>query len=230
MTIKVYELGGRDGFRYCPFCWRTLMAMRHKGLHEFERIPVYYRDKSPIAFTEQGLTPVLVDGDRWISDSWEIAHYLEDTYADRPPLFGSDMARAQASVISAWVLQLHRPGLVEIVLWDAFEHLDPEDRDWWREVREQRHGRLEDYKEGREERALAWRQRLEPLRVTLSNQSFLGGESPAYADYIVFGEFQYARCISRVELIEADDPIYDWRERMLDLYDGFARAAPHESV
>lgn len=230
MTITVYELGGRDGFRYCPFCWRTLMAMKHKGLDEFERIPVGYHDKSPIAFTEQRLTPVLVDGDRWINDSWEIADYLEDIYPDRPSLFGSDMGRAQALFISAWVQQLQKPGLTEIVLWDAFEHLNPEDRDWWREDREQRFGPLEDYKDGRNERALAWRQRLEPLRVTLSNQPFLGGEVPAYADYIVFGDFQYARCLSEVELIEADDPIYDWRERMLDLYGGFARAAPHESV
>ena len=83
---------------------------------------------------------------------------------------------------------------------------------------------------GREGKALDWRQRLEPLRVTLSNQSFLGGEVPAYADYIVFGDFQWARCISEVELIEADDPVYDWRERMLDLFDGFARTAPSESA
>ena len=88
MTVTVYELGGRDGHRYCPFCWRTLMSMKHKGFDQFERIPVGYRDKTPIAFTSQGLTPVLVDGDRWINDSWEIADYLEESYADRPLLFG----------------------------------------------------------------------------------------------------------------------------------------------
>ncbi len=229
MTITVYELGGRDGFRYCPFCWRTLMAMRHKGIDNFERIPVGYLDKSPIAFTNQGLTPVLVDGERWINDSWEISDYLEDAYSDRSSLFGSDMGRAQASFVSAWVRQLQKPGLTEILLWDSFNHLNPEDRDIWRKDREKRYGRLEDYREGREERVLEWRKRLEPLRVTLSGQPFVSGQNPAYADYIVFGDFQWARCLSKIQLLEPEDPIYAWRERMLDLYDGFARSAPHEA-
>ena len=146
MSLTLYELGGRDGFRYCPFCWRTLMAMKHKGLDEFERVPVYYRDKSPIAFSNQGLTPVLVDGDRWVNDSWAIADYLEEVFPDRPSLFGGDMGRAQASFVSAWMRQLQKPGLTEILLWDAFEHLDPRDRDWWRKDRQPRFGRLEDYR------------------------------------------------------------------------------------
>ena len=37
--------------------------------------------------------PVLVDGDRWIADSWTIANYLEDTYPDSPSLFGGAAAR-----------------------------------------------------------------------------------------------------------------------------------------
>ncbi len=226
MTITVYELGGLEDFRYCPFCWRTLMAVKHKGIESFDRVPVFYRDRSPIDFTGQGKVPVLVDGDRWVNDSWDIADYLEDTYADRPALFGGDVGRGGAQFISAWTNQLRRPGLTEVILWDAFEHLDPADRDWWREDREKRFGRLEDYKDGREEKAVAWRQRLDPLRATLAKQPFLGGELPGYADYIMFGEFQWARCISQVQLIEADDPIYEWRETILDLFDGFARAAP----
>ena len=106
-----------------------------------------------------------------------------------PALFGSEMGRSGALFISAWVQQLRRPGLTEIILWDAFEHLDPADRGWWREDREKRFGRLEAYKDGPEAKAVAWRQRLEPLRVTLAEQPFLGGDSPGYADYVVFGEF-----------------------------------------
>ncbi|HJO68987.1 MAG TPA: hypothetical protein QF804_04825, partial [Rhodospirillales bacterium] len=122
------------------------------------------------------------------------------------------------------------PGLFGILVWDVFQNLDPADRDWWREDREKQMGRLEDYKEGREERAIAFRPRLEPLRLTLAEQPFLCGESPAYADYIVFGEFQWARCISQFDLIETDDPIFEWRERILDLFDGFARAAPRRDT
>ena len=31
--------------------------------------------------------------------------------------------------------------------------------------------------------------------------------------------------ISPLELLEKDDPVYSWRERMLDLFDGMARKA-----
>ena len=53
----------------------------------------------------------------------------------------------------------------------------------------------------------------------------LGGETPSYADYVVFGSLQWPRCASRFELLEADDPIAEWRERMLDLFDGLGRKA-----
>ena len=230
MAITFYELGGDQDVRYCPFCWRSLMALKHKGFNDFERIPVYYRDRTPIAFTNQDRVPVLVDGERWVNDSWDIAGYLEDTYPERPTLFGSPMGRANAQFISAWVLQLHKPLLTSILMWDAYQHVDPADSGWWRADRERRFGKLEDFRHGREENILEWRKLLSPLRVTLAEQPFLGGNAPAYADYIVFGSFQWARCISKLELLEIDDPISSWRERLLDLFDGFARAAPHTAA
>ena len=230
MTITLYELGGKKDFRYCPFCWRSLMALQHKGFSDFTRVPVFYRDRSPIAFTKQDRVPVLVDGERWVNDSWDIACYLEDTYPDRPPLFGDGSGRALAQFISGWVLELQKPGLTAILMWDAFEHVEPADRSWWRADREKRFGKLEVYREGRAEKLAAWRLLLSPLRATLAEQSFLGGSSPSYADYIVFGSFQWARCVSRLELLEESDPVYDWRERILDLFGGFARSAPHEAA
>ncbi len=58
------------------------MALKHKGLNA-EEIPWRFTEKEAIAFSGQGLVPVLVDGDKVINDSWEIAHYLETTYSDR---------------------------------------------------------------------------------------------------------------------------------------------------
>jgi len=53
----------------------------------------------------------------------------------------------------------------------------------------------------------------------------MGGASPNYGDYIIFGGFQWARCISPFRLLVEDDPVFAWRERMLDALDGFARKA-----
>jgi glutathione S-transferase len=63
------------------------------------------------------------------------------------------------------------------------------------------------------------------MRLTLKTQAFLGGAAPNYADYIVFGGFQWARAISPFQLLAPDDAIYAWREKMLDAFDGMARNA-----
>jgi glutathione S-transferase len=67
---------------------------------------------------------------------------------------------------------------------------------------------------------------LTPLRDLLGRQTFICGATPAFADYIVFGVFMWAHCVSHVALIEGEDSVQAWRERMLDLYDGLARKAP----
>jgi glutathione S-transferase len=85
---------------------------------------------------------------------------------------------------------------------------------------------LEDLVAEREARLPAFRQSLAPLRLTLKAQPFLGGDRPLYADYAVFGPFQWARCISPFAMLAADDPITRWRERLLDAFDGLARTAP----
>ncbi|MBV8651800.1 MAG: glutathione S-transferase C-terminal domain-containing protein, partial [Alphaproteobacteria bacterium] len=77
----------------------------------------------------------------------------------------------------------------------------------------------------REEKIAALRQTLTPLRTTLQGQPYLGGDRPNYADYIVSGGFQWARCTSPATLRAEDDPVFAWRRRLLDAYDGLAGKA-----
>ena len=77
----------------------------------------------------------------------------------------------------------------------------------------------------REKGLAAFRAALEPARRVLQEQKFLAGDAPAYPDYILFGTFLWPRTISPLELLEQDDPVHAWRERMLDLFDGMGRKA-----
>jgi len=77
---------------------------------------------------------------------------------------------------------------------------------------------------------VGFRKSLDPLRLTLKSQAFIGGATPNYADYIVFGGFQWARVVSPFKLLEEADPVYAWRERLLDAFDGMARSSPGHSV
>jgi glutathione S-transferase len=225
MTLRLYDLAGAEpGRRFSPYCWRTRMALAHKGL-AVETIPWRFTEKVEIAASGQKLVPVLVDGELWIADSWTIATYLEDTYVDTPSLFGGTAARRLTRHYSSLA-----DGLVgaifPFIALDILHRVAEKDRIYFRESREKRVGMsLESFVADRDRKLPAFRASLTPLRQTLKAQPFFGGDEPLYADYAVFGPFQWARCISPFALLEDDDPVKQWRERMLDCFGGLARKA-----
>ena len=221
MTRKLYDLAGADlNRRFSPYCWRTKLALAHKGI-EVETIPWRFTEKDVIAFSGQGRVPVLIDGDTVVFDSWTIANYLEDIYPDRPSLFGGAGGRALARFVNSWADTVQLAGMIRLVVADIHAHVHEKDRGYFRESREKRFGAaLEQVAADREQRLPAFRQSLDPLRLTLRAQPYLAGDAPAYADYIVFGGFQWCRCISDFKLLEADDPVAQWRERMLQSFGG----------
>jgi glutathione S-transferase len=118
-------------------------------------------------------------------------------------------------------------GLIRLVVLDIHRHCALEDQVYFRRSREERFSAtLEEVVHDREARLPAFRTSLDPLRRTVERQDFVSGKGPAYADYVVFGAFQWARAISDFEVLAADDPVRVWRGRMLDLFDGLARRAP----
>ncbi|HYC13174.1 MAG TPA: glutathione S-transferase N-terminal domain-containing protein, partial [Stellaceae bacterium] len=68
MTITLYDLAGAEADRrFSPFCWRTRLALAHKGL-AVETVPWRFTEKDALAPSKQGRVPVVVDGGKWISD------------------------------------------------------------------------------------------------------------------------------------------------------------------
>jgi len=184
-------------------------------------------EKDKLPQPNAGRVPVIRDGDRVVHDSTAIADYLEERYPDRPSLFGGETGRALARFVQNWTEVVLQPGLIRLVLLDIYRHIGPEDQVYFRNDREKRFGTtLEEFVGDRTARLPAFRASLDPLRRTVERQNFLAGEGPGYADYIVFGAFQWARAISDFEVLAADDPVRAWRGRMLDLNDGLARRAP----
>jgi glutathione S-transferase len=228
MSRTLYDLAGEDpACRFSPFCWRSRLALAHKGL-EVEAVPWRFTERERLGFSGQTKVPVLVDGERAVADSWAIACWLEDGYPDRPSLFGGEGGRAAARFLNNWADGALHPQVARMVVADIEPILAPADRAYFRESREQRFGMpLERVSADRAERVQGFRRDLlHPLRVTLGQQPWLGGAAPGYADHIVFGAFQWARVCSAFELLEEGDPVAAWRDRVLDLYGGLARATP----
>jgi glutathione S-transferase len=227
MARTLYDLAAADDRRrFSPYCWRIKMALAHKDL-DFETVPWRFTEKDVIAFSGQGRVPVLVDGDKVVADSWAIANDLEDRYPDRKPLFGDVSARAPTLFVASWVDGVLQPAIMQFILVDIYAHLHNKDKVYFRESRERRVGTtLATFCANREETVVQFRSTvLAPLRAALGSVPFLGGDGPTYADYAVFGAFQWARATSPFKLLEPKDLVAAWRERMLELHGGLARKA-----
>lgn len=224
MAIVLYDLCGADGRRFSPHCWRTRMALAHKGLETDSR-PTRFSEIAGIADRQRKVLPTIQDGDTVVEDSWRIAEYLEETYPERPSLFGGATGKALAGFVQNWVGLELQVRLVRMILADIHAILDPADQAYFRESREKRFGkRLEAVQAERDEVWPAWQAALKPLQLSLRNRPFVSGDSPAYADYLVFGAVQWARCCSEARILPEDMPeLGEWFGRMLDLYDGLGR-------
>jgi glutathione S-transferase len=219
----LYELVGRDDRRFSPHCWRIRMALAHKGLEAaFE--PVRFIDKEKIAFSGQKLVPILVDFGEVIFDSWAIAKYIDENYyQERSLLLGGG-----TRFVSHWVDSQLQPVLARCLIKDIYDHVDPEDRDYFRSSREARYGKtIEEMHAERDAEELNLKRTLTVLRELLRGQPFVSGKAPAYADYVVFGAFQWARCVSTFKFLDEADPIASWRGRMCRLYGSLANSVAY---
>jgi glutathione S-transferase len=170
--------------------------------------------------------PVIEDQGQTLYDSWTIANYLDEAYPDRPLLFSGEEAKTLTFFLKHWVERsLHGPFFRLIVL-DIEKHLHDKDKAYFRSSREKRLGKTLEAFAGDPQQALAaLRAALDPLRPVLAESAFLSGRTPGFADYLLIAEFQWARAVSAVKLLEADDPIAAWRERVMNLFGGYARKA-----
>lgn len=219
----LYDLVNRHKTHFSPNSWRVRMALAHKGL-AFDVRDVLFgtiKDINP----EQKLTiPTLEHDGRFVTDSWAIVEHLDAAFPDTPRLIAPGADGHVTKFFQFWVQTTVHAGIARLILLDLHDSLEPADQAYFRASREKQfHKTLEDLQAGREERVDAFRKSLQPLRLALGSSPFVGGAQPCYADYLVFGGFQWARLSSPFKLLAEDDLVHGWFERCLDLYDGMGR-------
>jgi glutathione S-transferase len=167
--------------------------------------------------------PVLVDGTQSVYDSWAIALYLDEVYPSRPRLFEGKESRSLSDFFNQWAVKTLHPLLMRTIILELFDKLHAKDKPYFRESREKRYGmRLEEFGADPKGALAAFRAALDPVRPVLAQQPFICGYGAGFADYILFGTFQWARAVSPTRLLEPDDPLFAWRERLLQMHDGYA--------
>jgi len=227
MTIVLHELALSGDVRPSPYCWRVRYALAHKGL-DYDVSTTSFAGIPKLADGKQKTVPVVEHKSngqsRVVGDSWDISLDLEKNFPDTPSLFGDAQGRSYAFFIQNWSLaMLHKP-LMKAIILDISDRVLPDEQENFRSVREKRLGvTLEQIAASPlEERIAAVRQALEPARAVLREQPSLCGEAPMHADYILAGQLHWPRNVTSARILESDDPIVPWFERMLSLYDRIA--------
>ena len=226
--IKLYDLVGRDGLHFSPFGWRVRMALAHKGVTA-QIVPVRFGEivGIPHAGEPWKSVPILEHDGNMISDSWHIAMYLEENFSEGTSLFGCEQGVTLSGFFKNWVeMGVHRlfaPTLMREVL----DCIDDRDTEYFRTSRERRFGKtLEEIAANVDGGIQAARDALMPASKALERANFFGGESPIFADYILFSSLQWARIVSNNDIIGNDEPLRAWMERCLDLFSAMARSHP----
>ena len=198
ITIQFFDLEGLDGKRFSPFGWRVRMALAHKGLESTSIVEgVGFSEKHKLEFSNQELVPVIKDDDMIISDSWDIAVYMEKSYDSSSSLFGTTGDFSQVKFISSWVDSQVHPLIARCVVRDILDVISPSEHEYFRKSREKRFGRsLEDVVADRENTRTMLKQTLYPIRKVLEIAPFLGGENPNFSDYAIFGALMWAQVTS----------------------------------
>ena len=203
------------------------MALKHKGL-DFETEPCIFTEvKEKVAFAGAERVPTLKDGENSIGDSWAIAEYLEEAYPDAPAFSAARTVRPSRGFANEFADTVMLPPIAGAIVYDIHEMTVDADRAYFKSSREEMMGRsFDDLRAEREDFVARFRGAMIPVRRIVGRQPFLTGDRPRYADYCLFGMLQFARVTSDCKLLSDRDPVRAWRDRLLDLYDGYGAGEP----
>jgi glutathione S-transferase len=223
-TIKFFDLALSTGATISPFVWATKYALKHKGF-DLDVVPGGF---TRIAERTGGKTerlPAIVDDDTWVLDSWGIVEYLDAEYPARPMLIPHQSVAAVTRALDAWFWGVATGPWMRCFCVNYRDLANPEDHEYITHSREKMLGMtLEQMQEGWEDRLPGISAALEPLRIALREVKWLGGSAPNYADYRIMGSILFTASVCQTSPVFADDdPLRDWVERCLDLYDGLGR-------
>jgi glutathione S-transferase len=175
MPLIMYERIGFNERRPSPFSWRIRYALAHKGV-AVEFRPMRFADVETIRrLSGQDKTPIVVDGERVIHDSWNIAVHLETRFPEDPTLFGGATGRGLTRHINHWSDVSLSPAIRRLIAADFIACLAPEDQPYYRQSRELQFGcTLEAYCADRDRRLGEFEAVIAPLEQTLAEQPWLG--------------------------------------------------------
>lgn len=212
-VIVLFDIATQSDSRPSPFCWRTKLALRHKGL-AFECRGTVYSQIRSLGDGSFKTLPVIEDDGNWLGGSTKIAGYLESKVTS-DTLFPDDPHRLFVRFIEAWVDTTLQAQIFPLIALRAWQCFPASQQEYFRKTRERRLGMtLEAARDLSLPKIPAIRASFEPARRILETRQFLAGLKPGYADYILFGALKWQRLVSEDRLLDDNDVIEDWYKRI----------------
>jgi glutathione S-transferase len=221
--ITLYDLQLANGITTSPFVWGIRYALAHKGF-DVDLVPGGFTGILDRTGGRTERLPAIVDDGKWVLDSWLIAEYLDETYPDRPALIPHACMTPLAKGLDNWFFSTGARVWIKALAVQYRARAHEADHEYITQTRERMWGgKLEDLIIGREKRLAEVLPQLQPLRNVLAESAWLGGDSPNYADYRILSVFLTMSSLADIPILTDDDPLRDWVERGLDLFDGLGR-------
>ncbi len=221
--ITLFDLHLSTGATISPFVWATRYALAHKGF-EVDLVPGGFTGIMERTGGQTERLPAIVDDGKFILDSWGIVEYLDEAYPDRPMLIPHPGIATLTRFLDSWLWPVATGPWMFCYCQDYRDLSLPQDHEYVTRSREAMLGRtLEQIQSGREDRLPAISAALEPLRKTLRESPWLGGDTPNYADYRILGTFLFTASVAKTPALAVDDPLRDWLDRSFDLFGGLGR-------
>jgi len=221
--ITFYDLQHASGCTTSPFVWATKYALKHKGF-DLDVVDGGFTGIMERTGGRSERLPAIVDDGRWVLDSWLIAEYLDETYPDRPTLIGHPAIKSLTHFLEAWLWKTAVGPWARCFAIQYRDRCKLEDIAYIVESRQRMWGKpMEELAAGRDEVFPKVLPELELLRSILSEQKWLGGDTPNYADYRALAVFLWCASVADVPPMTEDEPLRDWIDRGFDLYGGLGR-------
>ena len=211
--IQLYDLCGKNNLRFSPPCWNIKLCLLHKKI-DFETIPVRFSEKNKIAFSGQGLVPIVKHNKGFVFESWNIIEWLEKNYTERK-LFKNESSKNFSYFLYFWTSRQLLPILFKIIAHEIPNILEGEDINYYIKTREERiNGQITKFKPYISDNILEFKKMISPVRKLIEINGFISGKKPGLEDYIFYGNFRWVYSCSSCELLDTNDIIYDWYKNL----------------
>ena len=211
--IQLYDLCGKNNLRFSPPCWNIKLCLLHKKI-DFETIPVRFSEKNKIAFSGQGLVPIVKHNKGFVFESWKIIEWLEKNYTERK-LFKNETSKNFSYFLYFWTSRQLLPILFKIIAHEIPNILEGEDINYYIKTREERiNGPITKFKPYISDNILEFKKMISPVGKLIEKNGFISGKKPGLEDYIFYGNFRWLYSCSSCELLDTNDIIYQWYKNL----------------